>query len=104
MLLDKLKEERAFWSYAPEAVSPETTNDSQLITMTLRYLDIDEINILFSLYPERVIRKAWIENLVPEGEYLFTLNRFLAWYYFKAKRPDSYIKGLITRHNNKLFA
>lgn len=40
---------------------------------------------------------------MPEGEYLYTLNRFFAWYYFKAKRPDAYLKSLQTRHLNAML-
>lgn len=51
----------------------------------MRYLDLPEIKQLFVIYPAKKIKSAWREILVPEGEYLYTLNRFFAWYYFKAK-------------------
>ena len=31
-----------------------------------------------------------------------TLNRFLAWYYFRCKRPDTYLKSMATRRLNRL--
>lgn len=102
-LLAKLKEEHAYWSYAPESVSPDTISDDQLIADTMRYLDLDEIKELFSIFSYRKIKSAWQRLLVPEGEYLYTLNRFFAWYYFKAKRPDAYLKSLQTRRLNTLF-
>lgn len=102
-LLRKLKEENAFWSYAPESVSLDNIRDDQLIAMTMRYLDLDEIKQLFSIFSFRKIKDAWKRLLVPEGEYLYTLNRFFAWYYFKAKNPDAYLKSLQTRHLNALF-
>lgn len=104
ILLQQLKEENAFWSYAPESVSLNTIKDEQLIALTMRYLDLDEIKQLFSIYSFRKIKNAWKRLLVPEGEYLYTLNRFFAWYYFKAKNPDSYLKSLMTRHLNKMFS
>ena len=61
-------------------MTAESLPDDQLIALTLRHLDL------------------------PEGEYLSTLNRFLAWYYFDAKRPDVYLKSLITRHNKRLLS
>ena len=103
-LLDKLKEEQAFWSYEPESVSTDTINDNQLIALTLRHLDLPEIKQLFSIYSFKKIKKAWIQLLVPESDYLYNLNRFFAWYYFKAKNPDSYLKNLQTRHLNKLLS
>jgi len=103
-LLEQLKEENALWSYVPESVSLDNVRDDQLIALTMRYLDLDEIKQLFSIYPFKKIKDAWKKLLVPEGEYLYTLNRFFAWYYFKAKQPDAYLKSLQTRHLNAMFS
>lgn len=101
-LLDRLKEEHAFWSYAQESVSLKAIDDESLIAFTMRHLDIDDIKLLFRIFAVRKIKLAWQRLLVPEGEYLYTLNRFFAWYYFRAKRPDAYLKSLITRHFNSV--
>lgn len=103
-LLSALKAECAFWSYEQESVRADTVSDDMLIAMTMRYLDLPEIKQLFSIFPYRKIKSAWQRLLVPEGEYLYTLNRFFAWYYFKAKRPDAYLKSLETRHFNRLLS
>lgn len=102
-LLEKLKEENAFWSYDPESVSVGTIKDDILIANTLRYLDLPDINQLFIIYSKPKIKEAWRDLLVPEGDYLHTLNRFFAWFYFDAKNPDAYLKSLQTRHINKLL-
>ncbi|MDE5880646.1 MAG: hypothetical protein K2H60_02855 [Muribaculaceae bacterium] len=102
-LIDQLKKEHAFWSYSLESVSLEHMNDDQLIAYTMRYLDLAEIKDLFSIFSYGKIKRAWKNLLVPEGEYLYTLNRFFAWYYFKAKNPDAYLKSLQTRHLNSLL-
>lgn len=102
-LLSKLKAEHVFWSYAPETVNAENLSDDRLIALTMRHLDLSEIKQLFSIFSYRKIKSAWQQLLVPEGEYLYTLNRFFAWYYFKAKNPDAYLKSLQTRHFNKLI-
>jgi hypothetical protein len=102
-LFEQLKEENAFWSYAPRSVSLDAIGDDQLIALTMRYLDLNEIKQLFSIYSYKKIKDAWKNILVPEGEYLYTLNRFFAWYYFKAKKPDAYLKSLQTRHLNAIF-
>ena len=73
-----------------------------LIEKTLIYLDMKEIDQLFLIYPFNKIKQVWRDYIIPQGEYLYTLNRFLAWYYFKIKRPDSYIKSMETRHLNKI--
>ncbi len=102
-LLRLLKEENAFWSYEPESVTIDSIRDDQLIALTMRYLDLDEIKQLFTIYSFKKIKDSWKKLLVPEGDYLYTLNRFFAWYYFKAKKPDAYLKSLQTRHLNTLF-
>ena len=101
-LIEKLKEENAFWSYRQDSIRGDNVDDDNLIAWTLRHLDLDEINLLFSLYSKRKVKSAWRRLLVPEGDYLYTLNRFFAWYYFDAKRPDSYLKSLQTRYLNNL--
>ena len=103
VLLEKLKEEKAFWSYSPESVTLENLDDYRLIAYTMRYLDLPEIKLLFSIFSRKKIKTAWRALLVPEGDYLYTLHRFFAWYYFDAKKPDSYLKSLQTRHLNSLF-
>ena len=102
-LLSALKAEHAFWSYDQQSIKEDNMPDDQLVTMTMRYLDLSEIKLLFDIFSFKKIKSAWQRILVPEGEYLYTLNRFFAWYYFKAKRPDAYLKSLETRHFNKLI-
>lgn len=101
-LLEQLKGENVFWSYAQESVTLDNLRDDQLIALTMRYLDLDEIKQLFSIFSFKKIKTAWKKLLVPEGEYLYTLNRFFAWYYFNAKNPDAYLKSLQTRHIKRL--
>lgn len=103
-LLEQLKEENAFWSYDPKSISLDNIHDDQLIALTMRYLDLDEIKQLFSIFSFKKIKDAWKNLLVPEGEYLYTLNRFFAWYYFKIKKPDAYLKSLQTRRLNALYS
>lgn len=103
LLFEQLKEENAFWSYEPSSVVLGNINDEHLIALTMRYLDLDEIKLLFSIFSFKKIKGAWKKLLVPEGEYLYTLNRFFAWYYFKAKNPDAYLKSLQTRHLNAII-
>ena len=95
-LLAKLKQEHCFWSYNENSI--KDIPDDMLIEKTLLHLDLEEINQLFLIYPFNKIKR------VPQAEYLYTLNRFFAWYYFKAKKPDAYIKSMATRHLNKMFA
>lgn len=101
-LIDKLKNEHCFWSFDEHYI--KDVPDDILIEKTMIYLDLPEIDALFSLFSFKKIKKVWLEYLVPQGDYLYTLNRFFAWYYFHAKRPDQYVKSMATRHYNKMLA
>jgi len=48
-----------------------------LIEKTLLHLDLDEINLL---YPFKKIKQVWLDYLIPQEEYLYTLNRFSNFY------------------------
>lgn len=101
-LIAKLKDEHCLWSYNQESVSD--LPDNMLVELVMLYLDIDDINLLFQLLPYQRIKRAWIENVVAQGERYYTLNYFFAWYYFNAKRPRSYVKAMATRQLNKKLA
>ena len=98
--MSKLKQEHCFWSYNEDSI--KDIPDDMLIEKTLLHLDLEEINQLFLVYPFKKIKQVWLDYLIPQEEYLYTLNRFFAWYYFKAKKPDAYIKSMATRHLNKI--
>ena len=100
-LLTKLKQEHCFWSFREDTITD--ISDDILIEKTLLHLDLEEINKLFKIFPFKRIKRVWLECLVPQGEYLNTLNRFLAWYYFSVKSPDRYLKSMITRHYNRML-
>lgn len=63
-LLKKLKQEHCFWSYNESSI--KEVSDDLLIEKTLLYLDLDEINLLFQLYPFKKIKQVWLERLVPQ--------------------------------------
>ena len=99
-LIDDLKAENRFWSYNQASI--QDVDDDVLIEMVLLYLDINQIDLLFKIYPYHKIKKAWLERLVTQGDYYFTLNKFLAWYYFHAKRPGMYVRAMATRQLNRM--
>ena len=98
-LIVQLKEQHCLWSY--ESSSIEDIPDDVLVELVMLYLDIDEINMLFRLFDYKTVKRAWIENVVAQGERYYNLNYFFAWYYFHAKRPRSYVKAMATRQLNK---
>ena len=103
-LFERLKSENAFWSYDVSVIKIDDISDDQFIAMTMRHLDLDDIDRLFGIFSYSKIKSAWKNLLLPQGDYLYTLNRFFAWYYFKAKNPDAYLKSLMTRRLNSMFS
>ena len=76
--------------------------DEILIEKTLLYLDIEDINKLFTIYPYKKIKQVWRERLVIQGDYFGKLNKLLAWMYFGIKNPEKYIKRTVNQHIHKL--
>ena len=72
-----------------------------LIEKTLIYLDIDEIDLLFSLYTYKKIKQVWRSRVAVQGDFYARLNRFLAWMYFGIKNPDRYLKAIETNQLKK---
>lgn len=98
-LIDKLKTQHCLWSYEKDSI--KDIPDDVLVELVMLYLDIDEINLLFKLFGYKTVKRAWIENVVAQGERYYNLNYFFAWYYFHAKQPRSYVKAMATRQLNK---
>ncbi len=98
-LIDKLRQENFLWSYESDSI--QDIPDDVLVELVMLYLDIDEINLLFKLFDYKKVKRAWIENMVAQGERFYNLNYFFAWYYFHAKQPRSYVKAMATRQLNK---
>ncbi len=99
-LIKRLKNEHRFWSY--DADSIKDVPDDILIEKSLIYLDLKDIDKLFLILPYNTIKKSWKKNVIPLGYQYYSLNRFLAWYYFNIKNPGKYIKSMITLHMNNL--
>ena len=97
ILLKELKNNHVFWSYNNAKITIRSISDEMLIQKTLTHLDIKEINLLFHYYKPNFIKKVWREQMAIQGDYLRTLNRFLAWYYFDIKKPDKYLKTIETK-------
>ena len=101
-LLSKLKEENHFWSY--DVSKMDAISDESLIENVLLYLDIDDINKLFIIYPLKQVKRVWRDRVAPQGAMFRPINVLYAWYYFGAKRPEAYVKSLETRHINRMIA
>lgn len=49
-LVEALKAENAFWSYQTSSVNEDSISDEILIAYTLRYLDLQEIDLLYKSF------------------------------------------------------
>ncbi|HML65302.1 MAG TPA: hypothetical protein PKC55_10770 [Dysgonomonas sp.] len=96
----KLHAANAFWSY--EKNSCRNLSDRDLIKHVLIHLDLDDIQLLFDIYPKRQIKRVWLDELVPQGDYLISMNLCFALLYFDIKKPLQYLKSMETRHFNKI--
>ncbi|GHT72388.1 hypothetical protein AGMMS50262_00890 [Bacteroidia bacterium] len=97
----RLKQEHAFWSF--EKSSCQNLSDWNLIKYSLIHLDLNDINYLFQIFPKKFIKQVWLEELVPQGDFLISMNLCFALLYFGAKNPRQYVKSMETRQLNKRY-
>lgn len=100
-LLSKLKESNGFWSY--DVSKMDSISDEALIEHVMLYLDIQDVNQLFFIYGYKLVKRVWLERVAPQGAMFHAVNVLYAWYYFRAKRPEAYVKSIETRHVNRLM-
>jgi hypothetical protein len=79
-------------------------SDEALIEHVLLYVDIDDVNKLFSLFGYKKVKRVWLDRVAPQGEMFRQFNILYAWYYFGAKGPEAYVKSIETCHINRLLA
>ena len=91
----RLMKEHSFWSF--EKTSCKNLSDWNLIKYVLIRLDLDDIKYLFQLYPKKKIKQVWLEELIPQGDYLLSMNICFALIYFGVKKPRQYVKSMETR-------
>jgi len=99
-LLKRLQKEHAFWSY--DKSSCQEISDGNLIKHVLIKIDIQDINLLFDIFSKQKIKRIWLDELVPQGDYLRNMNLCFAVLYFDIKRPLQYLKAMETYKMNRL--
>jgi hypothetical protein len=82
-LQQQLMAKHLFWSYANADGVP--LNDDLLIEMALVYLDLEDINRLFTIYPYESVKRVWEERVVRQNNRYKELNMLLAALYFGAE-------------------
>jgi len=89
-LIGKLHQEQAFWSY--DNISISEISDDILIANVLLHLDIDDIFLLFKLFPKRKIQKVWKDKMLAQEPMYHGLNRLYCFLLFNIRHPDKYIR------------
>ena len=100
-LCEQLITKNAFWSY--DVKSFETIPDEELIEKCFTTLDIDDIDLMFELYPRKQIQQVWRSRMAIQGEYMQRLNVMIAMYYFGFKEPEKYLAKAEKQYINKLL-
>jgi hypothetical protein len=98
----RLLETWSFWSFNKD--SCHNLSDWNLIKYVLIHLDLDDINYLFQIYSKQKIKKVWLEELVPQGDFLISMNLCFALLYFNIKKPRQYLKSMETRRLRKILS
>lgn len=91
ILTENLKREIVFWSYDQPSLSE--ISDDILIEKVLLHLDIDDIKLLFLLFPGKKIQSVWKESMLSQEPMYHQLNRLYAFLFFGIKNPDRYIRN-----------
>ena len=89
-LINKLYKENVFWSY--DNFDINQISDEAIISRVLLHLDIDDIILLFKLYPKKRIQQVWKNEMLSQEPMYHGLNRLYAFLFFDIKNPDRYIR------------
>ena len=100
-LCEQLVKKNAFWSY--DVKSFDDIPDEELIEKCFTTLDMEDINLMFELFPRKYIQKVWKERMAIQGEYMQMLNVMIAIYYFNIKEPEKYLAKIERQHINKIL-
>lgn len=100
-LCRKLIANTAFWSYDISAI--DEIPDDEIIESTFRVLDLDDIDLMFEIYPRKRILQVWRERMAVQGDYMKMLNIMIAMYYFGIQNPEKYLDRIEREHINKLL-
>jgi plasmid maintenance system antidote protein VapI len=100
-LCSKLIEKNAFWSH--DIKSANEIPDGEIIEKSFIVLDMEDIDLMFEIYPRKQILKVWRERMAIQGEYMKMLNIMIAMYYFGIQQPEKYLARIEREHINKLL-
>jgi len=98
-LQNELIRNHLFWSY--ENIGPEQIEDDILIEKVLLYLDLNDINKLFNIYPYHKIKEIWMNSMFIRDPMNRSLNLLLAYLYFNIKEPEKLLDEVVEGNFHK---
>lgn len=90
-----LNSEGRFWEYCNQAT--DRISDDELIFKSLLFLEFEDIEQLFDLYPRERCRKIWKERIASQRDY-YGIIAFLLGVYFFSDAEESTIGSSV--HND----
>lgn len=81
----------ALWSYRIELDT--ILSDKELIVKSLTYLELEEMDLLFDIFPYETVRDVWIKEMLP-SDYDIILNKILAYLIFEVDNFDEFRKDV----------
>jgi hypothetical protein len=81
----------ALWSYRIELDT--ILSDRELIVKSLTYLELEEMDLLFDIFPYETVRDVWIKEMLP-SDYNIILNKILAYLIFEVDNFDEFRKDV----------
>lgn len=81
----------ALWSYRIELDT--ILSDRELIVKSLTYLELEEMDLLFDIFPYETVRDVWIKEMLP-SDYDIILNKILAYLIFEVDNFDEFRKDV----------
>lgn len=87
------------WSYRIDVDT--ILSDKELIVTSLTYLDLEEMDLIFDIFPYKTVRQIWIEEMLP-SDYDTVLNKMLAYIYFGVKNFNDFRKKVCGKKEEKI--
>jgi len=90
-LFEELKANHTLWSYDKSNMTASSLTDELMIETVLMHLDLDNIDMLFLLFPKKLIKEVWKWNVCALEPRYHSSNILFATIYFNIKNPQRYV-------------
>lgn len=95
ILIEQLKSQNVLWSY--DLSRTDDLPDEVLMEETLLHGDVDQLKLLFSIFPAEGLQAFWEEKLVPHERYR-RINHYLGLFFFEVPDISSFLDQRIVAY------